>query len=64
MPVQVKIFIALAIIPGLTMLSRGVSHWESAGLGTSLLVLPIAYSIYLRYRIHLQRQVAREHVKP
>jgi hypothetical protein len=30
MPLKAKLFIALAIIPGLTMLSLGVSHWESA----------------------------------
>ena len=30
MPTKAKLFIALAIIPGLTMLSLGVSHWETA----------------------------------
>jgi len=30
MPTKAKIFIALAIIPGLIMFSLGVSHWESA----------------------------------
>src|SRR5579864_466571 len=30
MPTKAKLFIALAIIPGLIMLSLGVSHWESA----------------------------------
>ena len=39
MPAKAKIFIALAIIPGLTMLSLGVSHWESAD--------PVRFTIYL-----------------
>jgi hypothetical protein len=30
MPTKARLFIALAIIPGLTMLALGVSHWESA----------------------------------
>jgi hypothetical protein len=30
MPTKAKLFIALAITPGLTMLALGVSHWESA----------------------------------
>ncbi len=30
MPVKAKLFIAFAIIPGLMMLSLGVSHWKSA----------------------------------
>jgi hypothetical protein len=30
MPAKAKLFIALAIIPGVIMLSLGVSHWESA----------------------------------
>lgn len=39
MPVKAKFFIALAIIPGLIMLSLGVSHWESAD--------PQRFTIYL-----------------
>jgi hypothetical protein len=39
MPPKAKLFIALAIIPGLTMLSLGVSHWESAD--------PVRFTIYL-----------------
>jgi hypothetical protein len=39
MPVKAKLFIALAIIPGLMMLSLGVSHWES--------VDPVRFTIYL-----------------
>ncbi len=39
MPTKAKLFIALAIIPGLTMLSLGVSHWESAD--------PVRFTIYL-----------------
>ena len=39
MPVKAKLFIALAIIPGLMMLSLGVSHWESAD--------PMRFTIYL-----------------
>jgi hypothetical protein len=39
MPVKAKLFIALAIIPGLMMLSLGVSHWESAD--------PVRFTIYL-----------------
>lgn len=38
MPTRAKLFIALAIIPGLTMLSLGVSHWESAD--------PVRFTIY------------------
>jgi hypothetical protein len=29
MPTKAKLFIALAIVPGLTMLGLGISHWES-----------------------------------
>ncbi len=39
MPSKAKLFIALAIIPGLTMLALGVSHWESAD--------PVRFTIYL-----------------
>jgi len=39
MPTKAKLFIALAIIPGLSMLSLGVSHWESAD--------PVRFAIYL-----------------
>ncbi len=39
MPTKAKLFIALAIIPGLIMLSLGVSHWESAD--------PARFTIYL-----------------
>jgi len=39
MPVKAKLFIALASIPGLMMLSLGVSHWESAD--------PVRFTIYL-----------------
>ncbi len=39
MPTKAKLFIALAIIPGLTMLSLGVSRWESAD--------PVRFTIYL-----------------
>jgi len=39
MPTKAKLFIALAIIPGLIMLSLGVSHWESAD--------PLRFTIYL-----------------
>ena len=39
MPTKARIFIALAIIPGLVMLSLGVSHWESAD--------PVRFTIYL-----------------
>ena len=39
MPVKAKLFIALAIIPGLMMLSLGISHWESAD--------PVRFTIYL-----------------
>ena len=39
MPTKAKLFIALAIIPGLIMLSLGVSHWES--------VDPLRFTIYL-----------------
>ena len=39
MPTKAKFFIALAIIPGLIMLSLGVSHWESAD--------PVRFTIYL-----------------
>ena len=39
MPTKARLFIALAIIPGLTMLSLGVSHWESAD--------PVRFTIYL-----------------
>ena len=38
MPAKARLFIALAIIPGLTMLSLGVSHWESAD--------PLRFAIY------------------
>src|SRR5689334_9345660 len=38
MPTKARIFIALAIIPGLVMLSLGVSHWESAD--------PVRFTIY------------------
>ncbi|HXI39116.1 MAG TPA: hypothetical protein VNH83_04015 [Bryobacteraceae bacterium] len=38
MPTKAKLFVALAIIPGLTMLSLGVSHWESAD--------PVRFTIY------------------
>jgi hypothetical protein len=46
MPVKAKLFIALAIIPGLVMLSLGVSHWESADPGrfTVYLVLGLIAS--------------------
>src|SRR6266852_9345536 len=30
MPTKAKIFVALAIVPGVTMLALGVSHWECA----------------------------------
>ena len=30
MPTKAKIFVALAIVPGVTMLALGVSNWESA----------------------------------
>jgi hypothetical protein len=39
MPTKARIFIALAIIPGVVMLSLGVSHWESAD--------PVRFTIYL-----------------
>jgi hypothetical protein len=39
MPTKAKFFIALAIIPGVTMLSLGVSRWESAD--------PVRFTIYL-----------------
>ena len=39
MPAKAKFFIALAIIPGLTMLALGVAHWESAD--------PVRFTIYL-----------------
>ena len=39
MPTKAKFFIALAIVPGLIMLSLGVSHWESAD--------PARFVIYL-----------------
>ena len=39
MPTKAKLFIALAIIPGLIMLSLGVSHWESTN--------PVRFTIYL-----------------
>jgi len=39
MPAKAKLFIALAIIPGLVMLSLGVAHWESAD--------PARFAIYL-----------------
>jgi len=39
MPAKAKLFIALAIIPGLIMLSLGVSHWETAD--------PVRFTIYL-----------------
>ncbi len=39
MPVKAKFFIALAIIPGLILLSLGVSHWESAD--------PARFAVYL-----------------
>ena len=39
MPAKAKLFIALAIIPGLIMLSLGVSHWETAD--------PLRFTIYL-----------------
>jgi hypothetical protein len=39
MPGKAKLFIALAIIPGLMMLSLGVSHWESAD--------PVRFTLYL-----------------
>ena len=39
MPTKAKLFVALAIIPGLVMLSLGVSHWESAD--------PLRFTIYL-----------------
>jgi hypothetical protein len=39
MPTKAKFFIALAIIPGLTMLALGVGHWESAD--------PVRFTIYL-----------------
>ena len=39
MPTKAKFFVALAIIPGLIMLSLGVSHWESAD--------PARFTIYL-----------------
>jgi hypothetical protein len=39
MPTKAKLFIALAIIPGLIMLSLGISHWESADL--------VRFTIYL-----------------
>ena len=39
MPTRTKLFVALAIIPGLVMLSLGVPHWESAN--------PVRFTIYL-----------------
>ena len=39
MPSKAKFFIALAIIPGLTMLGLGVAHWESAD--------PARFTVYL-----------------
>jgi hypothetical protein len=39
MPVKAKLFIALAIIPGLVLLALGISHWESAD--------PVRFSVYL-----------------
>jgi len=39
MPTKAKLFIAFAIIPGLIMLSLGVSHWESTD--------PVRFTIYL-----------------
>lgn len=39
MPAKAKFFIALAIIPGLTMLALGVAHWESAD--------PMRFTLYL-----------------
>jgi hypothetical protein len=39
MPTKAKLFIALAIIPGLILLSLGISHWESAD--------PVRFTIYL-----------------
>jgi len=39
MPTRAKLFIALAIVPGLIMLSLGVAHWESAD--------PLRFAIYL-----------------
>src|SRR5579864_6635562 len=39
MPTKARIFIALAIIPGLVMLALGLSHWESAD--------PARFTVYL-----------------
>jgi hypothetical protein len=39
MPTKAKLFIALAIVPGLIMLSLGVAHWECAD--------PARFAIYL-----------------
>jgi len=37
---------------------------QYAGWRTSLLVLPIAYLIYLHYRLYVERQIAQDPVKP
>jgi len=52
MPVKAKVFIALAIIPGVMMLSLGISHWESADpvRFTAYLLLAVAAST-LRVRL-------------
>jgi hypothetical protein len=47
MPVKAKLFIALAIIPGLMMLLLGVSHWESAD--------PVRFTIYVLLAVIAQR---------
>ncbi len=39
MPAKAKFFIALAIIPGVSMLALGLSHWESAD--------PARFTVYL-----------------
>jgi hypothetical protein len=39
MPAKAKFFIALAVIPGLTILALGIAHWESAD--------PLRFTIYL-----------------
>lgn len=39
MPTKAKLFIGLAIVPGLVVLSLGVFHWESAD--------PVRFTIYL-----------------
>jgi hypothetical protein len=45
-------------VAGLMTFSSRYVGWQ-----TSLLVLPIAYLIYLHYRLHVERQTAQDHIK-